>query len=152
MIVFKSDDASRLLELLDREFEAFGQMLEMTAKQTELIEADDIETFDKSLDTRQKLIEKINGLHQESTPLMQSYISYSNSAGGGAINRIEDARSRLGDIVSECASRNDSLLAAAKEKAGTYTSRIDKLSMGRKSMGAYIQSVANTPEMFDKKM
>jgi len=149
--VFSVDSAARLRELLKQELEAFGKMLELTAKQTELIAEDDTEAFDESLDRRQELIEKINGLHQETNALMQSYISYSGAASGESIGDIDALYGRLRETITECAALNDKNIAAAKEKADKYRGRIDKLSLSRKSMGAYIQTVANGPEMFDRR-
>ena len=151
MSIFSGDSAARLLELLGTELEVFGQMLELTAKQTELIAWDDIDALDESLDRRQELIEKINGLHQESDILMQSYISYLDTAGGKNNGSIDYASAQIRETAAKCAELNEKNMAAAKEKAEGYKERIGKLSLGRKSMGAYIQGVANTPEMFDKR-
>ena len=147
---YSGDTEARLLEAIRQETEAFGQMLEMTKGQAELIAADDIEGFDKSLDRRQKHIEKINGLHQGTGVLMQSYISHMRSAGGKKNIDIEAASAQLRDLIAKCAEINEKNMTAAKEKAEGYTQRIDKLSKDRKTLGSYIQTVENVPEMFDK--
>jgi len=145
---FSKDNAARLLELLRKELEIFMRMRELTVKQKELIEADELEALDASLDRRQELIEEINGLHQETDVLMQSYVLY--SAAEKSISEIDTVAARIRDIVAECAGLNDSNMSEAKNKSEDYTNRIGELSLNRKGLGAYIQEVENRPEMFDK--
>ena len=150
MSVFKKDAEARLLELLKEETGMFGQMLKLTEEQAELIASDDVEAFEKSLDHRQELIEKINGLHKESEVLMQSYITYANTPAGKRIDGIEAAAEELRDVIAKCAGLNEKNAEAAKDKVDSYKERIGKLNTGRKSLGLYIQNVSNDPEMFDK--
>ena len=150
MSEFTRDNAVRLLGLLRKEHELFEQMLKLTEKQKELLAADDIEELDKSLDRRQEIIEKINGLHQESNLLMQSYMSYQKAPGKKKVNEIEAASKQLKDTIAKCAALNEKNTAAANEKNKAYTEQIDKLSSARKSIGSYIQPIENDPEMFDK--
>jgi len=147
---FSQDDKSRLTELLSRELEIFKQVLDNTVKQTELLAEDDAYAFNISLDLRQELIEKINGLHQESDILMQSYISYCESGGGERIAEIDAITDRLRNIISECAGINERNEAAAKEMAEGYIKRIDKLNVTRKSLRKYIHDLPNNPELFDR--
>ena len=148
MSQFSKDNAARLLELLRKELEIFTRMRELTVKQKELIATDELEALDASLDRRQGLIEEINGLHQESDVLMQSYMLY--SAEKKSISEIENVAAQLREIIAECAGLNDSNISDAKEKSESYINKIDELSMNRKGLGAYIQNVENRPEMFDK--
>ena len=143
---------ARLLELLRRELEIFSAILELAEKQEELIEADNIDAFSESLDQTRELIGIINGLHQESSVLMQSYMSQSGISGDGKNAEIDTTYRKLGDIIAKCVGLNDKNTTAAKRKTQYYMERIGKLSLSRKSMGSYIQSVANEPEMIDKKM
>jgi len=148
---FSRDDEARLLELLGEELEIFERIRGLTGKQAELLSADDIEAFDESLDRRQILIEEINGLHQEASGLMQSYISFSGAGGGSKIDAVEIAAERLREVISECAEQNEKNTAAAKEMAEDYIKRIGKLSLSRKSLGAYALNVPNNSELFDRK-
>ena len=152
MSVFTGDDETSLIELLNQELVISGRILELTVRQADLIATDDIDAFDDSLGFRQELIDKIEGLHQESDVLMQSYISYSSSAVGEESGDIEASVSRLRDIFTKCASLDDKNTIAAKEKAESYKGRIGKLSMSRKSMRSYIPNISNDPEMFDRMM
>jgi len=149
--MFSPDNEKRLLELLEREFELFKKILELTGEQTELLTADDADAFNKSLDVRQALIEEINGLHQESDILMQSYMSVQEQPGGDRAGEIEAAAARLRDVIAQSAAINEKNTVAAKDKAEEYIRQIGKLSLNRKSIGAYIQGVPNEPEHFDKK-
>ena len=151
MNALSQEQEARLLELLGKESDLFGQILEMTEKQKELLAADDTGGFDESIGRRQELIEKINGLHQESDVLMQSYLSYAGSRGGKRIAAIEKAVARIREAAAQCAALNDKIIISAKEKAEDYIKQIGKLSLNRKSIGAYIQSVPNTSEIIDKK-
>ena len=152
MSEFTVDSAGDLLERLGKELEILGRVRELTEKQAELLAADDIDGFNMSLDGRQEHIERINGLHQESDVLMQSYMSYQASSGGKSIKEIDETLARIRDVLAECAALNDGNITAAKEKAEGYIKQIGKLSLNRKSLGAYIQDVENKPEIFDKKM
>jgi len=146
-----NEEQARLLELLDEEQRIFEQILGLTRKQTELLAMDDIEAFDKSLDGRQELMEKINGLHQETNALMQSYISFAQSPGGEKSGEIEAAHERLRGVITECAQLNETNMDAAKEMAEDYIKRSEKLNLGRKSIGAYALGVPNNSELFDTK-
>jgi hypothetical protein len=148
---FSRDEASRLIELLGTELELFGQVRVITRKQKELLDADDIDGFDRSLDSRQELIEKINGLHQESDILMQSYISHHTTGGGKKQSEVETAAGKLRDIISQCVADDEANAAKAKEKAEDYVQQIDKMSLNKKSIGAYVQDIPNKPEHFDRK-
>ena len=147
---FSKDDASKLVGLLGKELALFGQVLELTSKQAELIAADEMDAFDESLDLRQKLIDRIDGLHREADVLMQSYVSYSGAGASSEIKEIEDMSRKLRDIITQCAAQNDKNQKAALDKSDDYSKRISDLSEGRKGVGAYIQDLGNNPEMFDK--
>jgi len=149
---FSKDNETRLTQLLGQELEAFQRIRELTAKQTEFIAADDVTAFEKSLDDRQKFIEKIDGLHQESDILMQSYLSFTGSADGKKSDRIEDLNVQIRAVLAECAEMNDRNMSAAKKSTQEYTEQIGKLSKGRKSIGAYAQGITNKSELIDKKM
>ena len=138
----------RLSELLCKELEIFEQIRKLTEKQAALLVRDDIESFTRSLDKRQELIEKINGLHQESDPLMQSYIS---APAGEKSAGIDDLKEKIRDIVEACAELNEKNTAEMKARAEAQTEKIDKHSAKRKGIGGYAQAVPNVPEMFDKK-
>jgi len=145
-----SVDLERLTELLSEELETYSQIRKLTEEQTKLLTKDDIEAFDKSLDKRETLIEKINGLHQDSNPLMQSYASVSN--GSDASNAdIDDLKNKIREQLEICAQLNDKNMSIMKMKAEEHTKKIDEQSAKRKTIGGYAQSVPNMPEMFDRK-
>ena len=166
---FPRKKEERLLELLGQELELFGRIREQTAAQAELLKADDSEGFGRSLDERQGIIEKIDGLHQECDALMQSYISFSDPqgdrpatasggagpsgaapSGGGKIEKIERAALRLREAIAECVELNDKNAALAQDMAEEYIKQIGNLSLKRKSLGKYALGVPNNPEHFDK--
>jgi len=157
---FSSKEEARLLELLGEEQAIFERIRALTGEQATLIAADDMEAFNGSLDSRQELIEKINGLHQETNVLMQSYISFSGDAGAGSGGagsegaksaKVEAARELLNGVIAECADMNAKNQAAANEMAEEYAKRIEKLNLSRKSLGAYALGVSNNSELFDTK-
>ena len=150
MKVITREETNRLLDLLGQETEIFKQMLKLTEHQTELIEADEIDEFNASLDNRQELIEKINGLHQESQLLMQSYIAYTGASGGKSILTIDAASEKLRELVTACARLNEKNAATAKERAKNYAERSGKISTSRKGLTSYIQNVSRESEIFDK--
>jgi len=148
---FSQDKKARLLELLGQEFDLFRQMYELTEKQAMLLAADDIDAFDNSLDRRKELIEEINGLHQETDILMQSYMSFAGSVSGEKIAAIEIAVAQRQDVILGCAVLNEKNTSVAKEKAEDYIGRIGKLSQSRKSLELYIPDTPNKAELFDRK-
>ena len=141
-------DRDLLSELLGKELEIFKKIQELTEKQTELLAGDDIESFDSSLDKRQELIEKINGLHQDSNTLMQSYVSSSEDEKS---SEIEELRAKIQDITETCAKLNNQNIDTIQAKSEEQKKKIDKQSKKRKGIGGYAQAVPNTPEVFDKK-
>jgi len=145
---FKPADRDRLSELLVKELEIFERIRKLTEKQAELLAKDDVDQFDGSLDKRQELIEKINGLHQESDPLMQSYVS---SPADEKCAEIEDLREKIRETVGICAGLNDKIVAEMKVKSKEHSEKIDRHSAKRKGIGGYAQAVPNTPEVFDTK-
>ena len=148
MSKFKPAERDRLSVLLRKELEIFEKIRNLTGKQAELLAKDDVDQFDSSLDKRQELIEKINGLHQESDPLMQSYISLPADEKSP---EIEDLREKIRDIVGICAELNEKNVAEMKVKSEAHKKKIDKHSAKRKGIGGYAQAVPNTPEVFDTK-
>jgi len=148
---FSQDKQARLLELLSQELAIFKQILSLTGNQAEKLDTDDVEALEESLAQRQELIEKINGLHQETEVLMQSYIAFRGAAGGKSIAGIESAMEELRTVVAECATLNEKNITAAKGKNEDYVERAGKLNLGRKSLGAYAQNVPYNSELFDKK-
>ena len=148
---FSRNEETRLLELLGKELELLERIRALTKEQSELIAADDIEAFDMSLDHRQEFIEEINGLHPESNILMQSYAYNSNSGGFKRSAGIEAAAGKFRDILTECSGLSEKNEALAKKASEHQVKRIDELVMNRKSLGSYIQTVSNEPEMFDRR-
>ena len=150
MSKFTQENASQLLMALRQELELFEKIREITKEQTELIAAEKIVAFNESLDRRQELIEKINGLHQETDGLMQSYISYSSSKGGEKIGKVEQLSGEVKSLIAECAALNEKNEVAAREKSEEFSQKIERLSLSRKSLGTYIQNIEAAPELFDK--
>ena len=148
MSKLKPAERDRLSVLLGKELEIFENIRKLTGEQAELLTKDDVDQFDSSLDKRQELIEKINGLHQELDPLMQSYIS---SPADEKSAEIEDLRERIRETVGICAELNDENVTEMKVKAEAHTKKIDRHSAKRKGIGGYAQAVPNTPEVFDTK-
>ena len=143
-------DTKRLLELLENELDLYIQIRKLTEKQAQLLSKDDIDAFNGSLEKRAELIEKIKGLHQDSDPLMQSYVSVAKSA-ANKDEGIEKLREQIRREIAECSRLNDENMAAMKDKVEEHTRKIDEKSAQRKGIGGYAQAVPNTPEIFDKK-
>jgi len=149
---FSRDDEGRLLELLSQEYELFKQIRGLAGEQTELLAADEAIVFGRSFDRAQEFVEQINGLHQESDILMQSYVSFSATPNGGKVAPIEEAAEKLRNVIAECIEINKKNEASAKEISKDYVKRIDKSNTTRKGLGKYIHNLPNNPELFDKKM
>jgi len=147
---FAAADIERFSAHLGEELELYRMIRTMTEEQAELLDKDDIEAFNDSLDKREELIEKIKGLHQESAPLMQSYVSMT-SGGKNKNKEIEKLRKQIREELEASGKLNDDNINTMKSKTEDHTKRIDKQSAKRKGIGGYAQSVPNTPEMFDKK-
>ena len=151
MSSFSHDKEARLLELLYQEIELYLRIYELTEEQAKLLIEDDTDSFIGSLDKRQEIIERINGLHQEAYALMQSYVSFTGQAAGGNIDAIDKAAAKRQDLIAGCVALNDKNTTAAKGKAEDYVKRIGKLSLSRKSLEIYIPDIPNSSEIFDKK-
>ena len=141
----------RLLELLGEAVELTGRVAGISDEQSKMLASDDLDSFNESLEKGQELINKINGLHQESEVLMQSYASYVNSAGGGKINAIEAAAARFVELLELCAASNKRNLSEATEKTEEFIRQIGSLSLKRKSLGRYAQNSGESSAHFDKK-
>ena len=146
----KSVSVERLLQLLGDELELCGQIRELTEEQTQFLDKDDLEKFNISLERREELIQKIKGLHQESKPLMQSYVSLSSSDKEKS-SEVDRLNKRIREALEFCALHNDRNISAMKEKTQEHTKKIDEQSAKRKGIGGYAQAVPNTSGMFDKK-
>ena len=70
---YSPDDEKRLIDLLTAQEKTMKRILALTEEQSQMLEADDVDGFDLSLDRRQTAIEEFDRLHQESVALMQSY-------------------------------------------------------------------------------
>ena len=80
---YSPDDEKRLIDLLAAQEKTMERILALTEEQSQMLEADDVDGFDLSLDRRQTAIEEFDRLHQESAALMQSYTSVSVDASVG---------------------------------------------------------------------
>ena len=150
MSTFTTADIERLSTLLSDEYELYKKIHKQTEEQTELLNKDDIEAFNASLDKREKLIEQIKGLHQESAPLMQSYVSFT-SGGKNYIKEIDRLKKQIREELEFSGKLNETNIETMKNKTEEHTKRIDEQSAKRKGIGGYAQSVPNTPEVFDRK-
>jgi len=160
-----SEDIARLSKLLGEELDYYKKIRKLTEEQVELLGKDDMEAFNSSLIKREELIEKIKGLHQEKEPLMQSYASLSKSdftqseitpgenpqSGGKQNKKIDNLNKQIREIIEVCVEINDKNILSVEEKTQNLAKKIDEQSAKRKGIGGYVQSVPNTPEMFDKK-
>ena len=142
---------ARLLSLLEEATELAERVADLAKEQSRLLASDDLNGFNIALDHGQTLIDKINGLHQESEALMQSYASYAVSENGGKIEAIETAVARFAELLDQGATMNARNLGEAKEKAQEFIRQIGNLSMKRKSLGLYAQHGGGSSEIFDKK-
>jgi len=143
-------DFERLLELLGDELKIYLQIQKLTEKQAQLLTKDDIDAFNNSLEKRAGLIEQIKGLHRESDPLMQSYVSLTED-GNERKDDIDKIIKEIRRALEVCSGLNEDNIAAMKAKTEEHTNKIKEQSAKRKGIGGYAQSVPNTPEMFDKK-
>ena len=143
-------EMERLTSLLVDELEKYEQIRKLTEKQSQMLIKDDIEAFNDSLDKRAELIEEIKGLHQESDPLMRSYVSFT-AKGNKADSDIDELNKKIGEALEMCSDLNEKNIAAMMAKTEEHTKKIDEKSAKRKGIGGYAQAVPNTPEMFDKK-
>ena len=151
MSKFTAENEKTLLKMLGEELEAWQQIKTLTESQSKLLESDDIDALERSLDQRQGQIEKIGGLHQGGNILMQSYISQVNSKGVKS-EKIEAEKEKLREMITACSTQNDkNMQTAAKLKTG-YSEKAEELGQKRKSIGAYALEVPNNSEIFDKKM
>ena len=149
MSITSSEETRKLTELLEKELEHYGTIRKLTEKQADLLAKDEIEEFDFSLDERAKIIEQIKGLHQESTPLMQS-VSVSKED-TQAIKEIDSLKDRIRRELEFCNDLNEKNTKLMKEKTLEHSKKIDDHSAKRKGIGGYAAAVPNTPELFDKK-
>ena len=147
---FNRESETRLITLLEEKLELFRQMKEQGEKQTELLAQDEIETFNESLEKGEKLKEKINGLHQESEVLMQSYMSSCQSGGRGKVKAIDKLKEQIHEIIVECQSINDKNFEIARNKSDEYTKRLKELDTSKKTFNAYTIDIPDNSEHFDK--
>ena len=150
MSKFNRESETRLIFLLEEELKLFEQMKEQSNKQTKLLAQDEIEAFSESLEKREKLKEKINGLHQETEVLMQSYMASYQAGGRGKVKAIDTLREKLRAIIEECQSINDKNFESAKGKIEEYTKRLKELDTSKKTFNAYTLDIPENSEHFDK--
>ena len=150
MSKFASADKERLTKLLSEKLDIYKKIFKLTEEQTQLLDKDDIEAFNGSLDKRAKLMEKINGLHQESETLMQSYV-LASSDNDKKNSDIDELDKEIRKILIDCANLNEKNIATMNEKTQEQAKKIEEQSAKRKGVTGYVQSVPNTPEVFDKK-
>jgi flagellin-specific chaperone FliS len=150
VIAFTKDKAERLRALTEQQLAFFEEILKLTSSQSELIELEDIEEFEKSLNKREDIIEKIKGLHQESDPLMQSYTLYKNSTAGKKIAAIDTVVGRLRAVISEAMEVNQLNMEKAASKKSEYSEKIAKLNEEKKGLSGYKAVVPNQSQLIDK--
>ncbi|MDR2599619.1 MAG: flagellar protein FlgN [Oscillospiraceae bacterium] len=145
----ETQGADKLIELLSEKLELFEQIYKATEKQSKILSDEDydIEAFDKLIDKRQELIEKINGLHQKLDPMMQSFVSSPSYKKDSEIEKLKD---KIQNKVKECSDLNNENMEIISDKTDNQKDKIEKQSAKRKGIGGYAQAVPNTPEVFDR--
>lgn len=147
MSEFSAQDKQKLLSLLTEKQKLLSQIEQNTKEQGGLLEKDDIEAFDSSLQQSDSIIEKIKGLHQETDTLMQSYISSKKRD-----EKIEDLKNAIEQTLKTCAEKNKALSQAAKKRQKDLSIEIEEKRSKREGIGGYAQATPTTSEVFDKKM
>jgi len=149
--VRKHSDAAnaRLLTLLEEELLAWEQIHKLTQEQAQLLDSEELDSLEKSIDQRQHLMEKINGLHQESNDLMQSYNKHQS---GSKNTAIEAVLGKLRKMIVLCSEQNETNIISAEEIKSGFIARVEELGQKRKSIGAYAPDITESSELFDKKM
>jgi len=150
VIILTKDDGAKLLELLRQQQGICKQLLSLTTAQKKLIEADDMEAFNKSLDARQELMDQYDGQQQQVGDLMVTYTDFSKANDGKRIAQIEKAREQLMELLEKCFVENGSNEALAKEKSEAYSAKISDMNQKRKGIGSYIQNVESNSDFIDK--
>jgi len=148
---FSKEQEARLLDLLGQAAELAEHVLELAKEQSEMLASDDLDAFNASLDRGSESIIQINGLHQESELLMQSYASFSNSPEGGKIAAIDKAAARFVETLEQCSQLNTRNLNEAKARTEEFIRQIGSLSLKRKSIGLYAQNTGSSSALFDRK-
>ena len=149
MTSFTTGDKDRLLELLGEKLKLSETVRDFTERQAKLIEEGDFEKLEESLRGRQEAIDKIDGLHQESSLLMQSFASSAGSGGAGS-PEIESADRKLGDVMGECAALNEKNMELLKNKMKDQSEKSERMRQSRESLGLYAQGGSNPAELFDR--
>ena len=142
------EKTTRLTKLLGDELKLLESIKELTDEQTRQIEMDEFDGLEKLLEHRQELIEKINGLHQESQELMQSYVSSSSLK---PVREIERLKEEIKYLLQNCKELNEKNVEMLRHKSTAQKEKIGKQSAQRKGIGGYAQAVPTSSEMFDKK-
>lgn len=145
---FETADRERLVELQTEQLEMFEQIYKLCEEQTELLSEDKLEELDKSLGKSQELREKINGLHQETEKLMQSYVSASKDRKDSG---VEELIAKIQEKIEMCAKLNAKNMKAIEGMKENQKTKIDDQRAKREGITGYAQPVASNPEMFDKK-
>ena len=152
MSKFNKEQETRLIELLKEEIELFKQIKELAVKETKLLASDDgVGAFNESLSKRENIKEKINGLHQETEKLMQSYISFTTTTPRGKIPQIEKLIESLQEIIAECSNINEKNITIAGNRISEFTKRIKELDTEKKTFDAYTHTIPDSSELFDRK-
>ena len=154
MRMFSMQEADKLITLLGERKQLLSAYLALTNQQADILTAEDTDAFNENLDQRQKIIDKIEGLHQEIVPLMQAYTSSVGdskqpSSYAAKINEIE---SQTQAMLADVRTVDRRVLEKAKEKAAFFGAEIKRVNLSRKSIGKY-QNNAGMPTsgIFDQK-
>ena len=150
MKAFTSDDSKKLLELLEKQHDLVEEILKITKGQSELVQIRDVEQFGNTIDQVDEIIEQINGLHQEASPLMQSYNLYKTSSGGSAVPEIDKLTSSLQAKLSEGSEIHQYNIGLVTDTKGELTKEIAKLADEKKGVGGYKTEVPRESKLIDK--
>ena len=148
MNVIAFSEIERLAELLREELKILEEIEVLTDEQTRLIDHEEFDELTKLLSSRQRLMDKINGLHQETTPLMQSYVSSSKH---NPVYEVDEIREQIKQVLTKCRTLNEANVNVLREKSTLQSEKIEKQSAQRKGIGGYAQAVPTSSERFDKK-
>ena len=154
MRMFSMQEADKLITLLGERKQLLSAYLALTNQQADILTAEDTDAFNENLDQRQKIIDKIEGLHQEIVPLMQAYTSSvgDSKQPSSYATKINEIESQTQAMLADVRTVDRRALEKAKEKAAFFGAEIKRVNLSRKSIGKY-QNNAGMPTsgIFDQK-
>jgi hypothetical protein len=121
-----------------KKLELLQSILNITQRQEELIEKDDMDAFERNLERRQKLMEKVDALDLSRDQILKLLIlKNKHDKAAEEITDVKLLKDRIQETLSEITRLNTCTQKSAQDKLEEYRKKVKETQQAKKCLHSY---------------